>query len=65
MRRFVSAETSALFNSGMTTEACMLKASAVDGARYRFDQPTFAGARVNGRGAPIPAIRVIPTGRTG
>jgi hypothetical protein len=29
--RLVSADTSALCNSGMTTEACMLKASAVDG----------------------------------
>ena len=30
-RRLVSVETSALSSSGMTTEACMLKASAVDG----------------------------------
>src|SRR5437016_825513 len=29
--RLVSFETSALSNIGMTTEACMLKASAVDG----------------------------------
>ena len=31
MRRLASIDTSALCNSGMTTEACMLKASAVDG----------------------------------
>jgi hypothetical protein len=31
IRRLASAETSALCSNGMTTEACMLKASAVDG----------------------------------
>jgi hypothetical protein len=31
MRRLVSVVTAALANSGMTTEACMLKASAVVG----------------------------------